>query len=121
MSDGIYLSEMVFMGRHGVTEEERAEAQQIEIDLDVELDLTRAARSDELGDTVDYSELFELCRDIVERRSFHLLEGIGGAIAGMVLERYAAIESARVRVKKPGLPIEGQLDHAGVVIERRRG
>lgn len=121
MSDRIYLHEMVFMGRHGVTDEERAEPQQIEVDLDVGLDLRPAGRSDELSDTVDYSELFETCREIVEQRTFHLLEGIAEAIAGRILERYPAIESVGVRVKKPGLPIEGQVEHAGVFIERRRG
>ena len=120
VSDRIFLREMAFIGRHGVTDEERAEPQQIEVDLDVELDLAPAGRSDDLADTVDYGDLFEICREIVEQRSFHLLEGIAEAIAGAVLARYGQIESASVRVKKPGLPIEGQLEHAGVLIERRR-
>jgi 7,8-dihydroneopterin aldolase/epimerase/oxygenase len=120
MSDRIYLHEMVFMGRHGVTDEERAEAQQIEVDLDVALDLSVAGRTDDLSDTVDYAELFTLCRDVVEERSFHLLEGIAEAIAADVLAHHPRIERATVRVKKPGLPIEGEIEHAGVVIERGR-
>ena len=120
MSDRIYLHEMVFMGRHGVTDEERAEEQQIEIDLEVQTDLSAAGRSDDLADTVDYGDLFELCREIVEQRSFHLLEAIAETIAGAVLGRFDAVESVSVRVKKPGVPLAGQVEHAGVVIERRR-
>jgi 7,8-dihydroneopterin aldolase/epimerase/oxygenase len=121
MSDRIYLHEMIFTGHHGVTDDERAEAQQIEVDLDVVLDLGPAGRSDELAQTVDYGDLFVLCRSIVEERSFHLLEGIAEAIASDILARFAAVEQVNVRVKKPGLPIEGQVEHAGVSIERRRG
>ena len=118
MSDRIYLHEMVFMGRHGVTDEERAEPQQIDVDLEVAVDLSAAGRSDELADTVDYGDLFVLCRDVVEQRSFHLLEAIAETIADEVLARFRAVESVSVRVKKPGVPLAGQVEHAGVVIER---
>jgi len=120
MTDRIYLHEMVFEGRHGVTDEERASPQEIEVDLDVTLDLRPVGRSDELADTVDYADLFAACRDIVEQRSFHLLEGIAEAIASAVLDGFPLVETVNVRVKKPGLPIEGRVEHAGVGIERRR-
>jgi len=120
VTDRIYLHEMVFEGRHGVTDEERAQPQQIEVDLDILLDLRPAGQSDDLADTVDYADVFAACRDIVEQRSFHLLEGIAEAIAGAVLADFPRVESVSVRVKKPGLPIDGQVEHAGVGIERRR-
>jgi 7,8-dihydroneopterin aldolase/epimerase/oxygenase len=121
MSDRIFLHEMSFVGRHGVTDEERAEPQQIDVDVEVALDLAPAGRSDDLADTVDYGSMYELCREIVEQRSFRLLEGIAEAIAGQLLGRFERLESVTVRVRKPGLPIEGQLEHAGVTIERSRG
>lgn len=120
MSDRIYLHGMVFEGRHGVTEEERAEPQEIEVDVDVELDLARPGTTDDLADTVDYSEVFEVCRGVVEERSFHLLEGIAEAVAAEVLGRFPSIEVVSVRAKKPGLPIDGVVEHAGVQIERSR-
>jgi dihydroneopterin aldolase len=120
MTDRIYLDEMVFFGRHGVTDDERAEAQQIDVHLEATLDLAPAGRSDELADTVDYGQVYEVCREVVEERTFHLLEGIAEAIAGSVLERFERVESVSVRVDKPGLPIDGQLERAGVMVERAR-
>ncbi|CAN5591651.1 dihydroneopterin aldolase [soil metagenome] len=120
MTDRIYLDEMDFFGRHGVTDDERAEAQQIQVHLEATLDLAPAGRSDELADTVDYGQVYEVCREVVEERSFHLLEAIAEAIAGSVLERFARVESVSVRVDKPGLPIDGQLERAGVMVERAR-
>jgi dihydroneopterin aldolase len=120
MSDRIYLHGMIFEGRHGVSDEERAEVQQIEVDVDVELDLTRPGTSDDLADTVDYRDLFDVCRRVVEERSFRLLEGIAEALAADVLERFPSIETVFVRAKKPALQLEGDVEHAGIQIERRR-
>jgi dihydroneopterin aldolase len=121
VSDRIFLSGMAFLGRHGVSEEERAERQQIELDLEVTLDLRPAGAADDLARTVDYGALFETCRVVVEERSFHLLEAIAEQVARDVLAGYPLVDSVRVSVRKPGVPIDGELDWAGVSIERRRG
>src|SRR6185503_15846979 len=84
MSDRITLGGMQFVGRHGVTDEERAEAQPFEVDLLVRLDLSTPARTDDLADTVDYGALFKLTREVVEGPSFHLLEALAAAIADAV-------------------------------------
>ena len=120
MTDRIVLQGMTFLGRHGVGEEERADAQEIELDVEIELDLRPAGTSDDLGQTVNYSRVFDVCRDVVEGNSYHLLEGIGEAIAGRVLDRFAAVDAITVRVRKPGVPIDGRLEFAGVELQRRR-
>ena len=120
MSDEIYLHGMVFEGHHGVTEDERALAQPIELDVELRLDLSAAGRSDELDQTVDYSRVFEVCRDHVEQRSFHLLEGLAEALAAELLGRFAPLDSVVVRAKKPGIPLAGMVEHAGVRLERSR-
>lgn len=120
MTDRIYLHGMVFEGRHGVTDEERSEPQQIEVDLEVELDLRPAGTSDDLARTVDYSDVFEICRGVVEDQSLHLLEGIAEAIADGILRALPAVDAVNANVKKPGAPLAGMVEHAGVRIERRR-
>ena len=120
MTDRIVLSGMVFLGRHGMGDEERADVQEIEVDVELELDLAPAGTSDDLARTVNYSRVFDVVRAVVEEGSFHLLEGIAEAIAGRVLRDFVPVEALTVRVRKPGVPIDGRLDYAGVEIERRR-
>lgn len=120
MSDRILLQAMEFEGRHGVGEEERSEPQLIELDVEMSLDLRVAGTSDDLDQTVDYSAAYERCRVIVEERTFHLLEGIAEAVASDLLAQFGRVESVVVRVRKPGVPIDGVLEHAGVEIERSR-
>jgi 7,8-dihydroneopterin aldolase/epimerase/oxygenase len=121
MADHIYLHGMVLEGRHGVTDEERAEPQPIEVDVELELDLRPAGTSDDLARTVDYGDVFDVCREVVEQRSFHLLEGLAEALAADILARFAQVEHVSVRAKKPGVPLDGIVEHAGVAIERERG
>ena len=120
VSDRITLRGMVFMGRHGVPDEERAGPQPFEIDLVVRLDLSEPARTDDLDDTIDYGTLFELARDVVEGQSFHLLEGLAGAIADAVLAAHP-VDDVEVRVRKPKAPLPGAFDSVEVRIRRRRG
>jgi 7,8-dihydroneopterin aldolase/epimerase/oxygenase len=120
MADHVYLHGMVLEGRHGVTDEERAEPQPIEVDVELGLDLRPAGTSDELARTVDYGAVFDVCREVVEQRSFHLLEGLAEALAADILARFARVEHVSVRAKKPGVPLDGIVEHAGVAIERER-
>jgi dihydroneopterin aldolase len=120
MTDRIVLADMAFFGRHGVGDEERSADQEIDVDVELEVDTTKAGASDDLADTVNYSRVFDACRDIVEGRSFKLLEAIAEAIAARVLTDFARVDAVTVRVRKPGVPIDGRLEYAGVSIERRR-
>jgi dihydroneopterin aldolase len=110
---------MVFMGRHGVPDEERAATQPFEIDLVLRLDLSKPARTDELADTIDYATLFDLAREVVEEQSFHLLEGLAGAIADAVLAAHP-VDDVEVRVRKPKAPLPGAFDAVEVRIRRTR-
>lgn len=120
MSDRITLRGMQFMGRHGVAAEERAEPQPFEVDLLVRLDLARPSETDDLDDTVDYGTLFDLTRQVVEGRSFHLLEALAAAIADAVLAAHP-VDDVEVRVRKPKAPLPGAFETVEVRIRRRRG
>ena len=120
MSDRIVLANMRFDGRHGVHEWERAATQPFEVDVELVADLRAAGESDDLAKTVDYGRVFGLVKDIVETRTYFLLEAIAEAIATSVLERFGQAEAVIVRVRKPKVRLSGALDYAGVEIERRR-
>ena len=120
MTDQIFLRAMEFYGHHGVSDEERADAQVIEVDIELDVDLREAGTSDDLAATVNYSRVFELCRAQVEEHTYRLLEALGEAIARDVLGSDARIERVCVTVRKPGVPIDGILEYAGIRLERVR-
>jgi dihydroneopterin aldolase len=120
MSDRITLRGMQFLGRHGVTVEERAEAQPFEVDLVLRLDLSRPAATDDLADTINYASLFELTREVVEVRTFRLIEALAAAVAEAVLAAHP-VDDVEVRVRKPEAPLPGAFEAVEVRIRRRRG
>jgi 7,8-dihydroneopterin aldolase/epimerase/oxygenase len=85
-------------GRHGVGAEERARGQTFL--YDVRLEVTDAARSDLLEDTVDYVAVAELVRDVSDGQQYGLLEALASAVADAIVERFP-VERVRVRVRKP--------------------
>jgi dihydroneopterin aldolase len=117
--DRITLKGMQFAGIHGVGDEERAFPQVIEVDLEVETDLSSAAASDNVADTVDYGPLVAICREVVEDGSHRLLEGIGGAIVTRVLAATPA-QAVTVRVRKLAVPIDVEIESAQVELRRER-
>jgi dihydroneopterin aldolase len=119
-SDRIVLANMRFDGRHGYHDWEREAPQPFEVDVELELDLRPAGESDDLEKTVDYGRVFDIAKDVVETRTYYLLEAIAQQIATTVLDRYANVDAVIVRVRKPKVRLSGPLDYSGVEITRRR-
>lgn len=120
MTDRIVLSNMRFEGRHGVRDWERETPQPFELDVELALDLRPAGEADDLPRTIDYGAAYARCREIVETRSFGLLEALAEAIATDLLGSFPRVDEIVVRVRKPGLALTRSLDHVGVEIARRR-
>ena len=120
MSDKVRLEGVVFYGFHGVSKSEQELGQRFVVDLEVERDFGIAGRSDDINDTVSYVDLYKLVKEIMEGPSRHLLENIAETIAQRILDLHQ-VESVRIEIKKPEVPIKGSvLDHASVEILRRK-
>jgi dihydroneopterin aldolase len=118
--DRIQLEGMIFYGLHGVDPAEKALGQRFVVDLEVERDLRRPGRTDEVTDTVNYAQLYRIARAVLEGPSKNLIEAVAEEIARRVAETCSEVEAVRVRVRKPEVPIKGSiLGAATVEIERR--
>ena len=116
--DRILLEGMAFIGRHGVLPEERRLGVRLVVDVELDCDLGPASASDRLVDTVDYPEVYELVRNVVEGESHQLLETVAGRIADTMLE-LDRVAAATVRVRKRP-PLAGEFRSFGVEMTRRR-
>jgi dihydroneopterin aldolase len=121
MTDRLVLRGLVFEGRHGVSDRERATPQPVEVDVALSIDLAAAGRSDDLGQSVDYSAVARQVGGVVDARSFRLIESIAEAIAAELLAAHPAVEAVEVRVHKPRVRLGGAAGSAAVEILRRRG
>lgn len=119
MADRIELRGLRVRGHHGVFEHERRDGQDFVIDLTVWLDLTPAAASDDLADTLDYGALAQVAADIVAGPPRDLIEAVAGEIAAAVL-RYDLVDAVEVTVHKPSAPIPLTFADVAVTVRRAR-
>jgi dihydroneopterin aldolase len=119
MSDHIALRGLVVRGYHGVFEHERSNGQDFVVDVDLEIDTTVAARSDELGDTVDYGAVAAAVAAVVSGEPVNLLETLAQRIASTCLVDGRVI-SVEVSVHKPQAPIPLTFGDVAVTIVRSR-
>lgn len=118
--DKIQLAGMVFYSYHGARLAERELGQRFIVDLELEMDLSNAGMSDSLADTVSYSNVYAVVREVMEEGSHNLLESLAETIARLILEGFD-VDAVHVTVKKPEVPIQGSImTHAAVEITRRR-
>jgi dihydroneopterin aldolase len=117
--DRIELRGLRVLGAHGALPEEQQRAQPFEVDLDLELDLRSAGRSDRLADTVDYGAVTEALAAVVAGPHVELLEHLAERLAVAALASGAPHATAvTVSVRKTRPPVPFDLRSAGVTIRR---
>ena len=99
----------------GIFDWERQVRQTILIDLEMSADIARAARSNAIGDTLNYKDVAKRIVGFIEASSYHLVETMAQEVAMLVLAEYA-VGWVRVRLSKPGA-IRTSRD-VGILIER---
>ena len=113
-ADRILIEGMAFFGRCGVTVEQRRKRRKVLVDLEVVTSCRKAGTSDELEDTVDYGELYQIAKKVVERKVVNLLECWAEMIAGEMLRRFK-VREVRVRIRKPGVIAGGVVPGVEIV------
>jgi len=106
--DVIRLKEITVFPRLGVGELEKEWVQKVTLDVELHLDLSAAARADDLRRTTDYQRVYETVREICETGKHHLIEALALRIGETVRERFE-VERVVVRVRKLSLPFDANL------------
>lgn len=117
--DEITLTGLTVFGRHGVFAHERENGQEFTIDLRLRLDLSAAAASDDVADTVHYGELAEKVAVVVAGEPVDLIETLAQRIADVVLED-RRVRDVDVVVHKPHAPIPLTFSDVSVTLRRSR-
>jgi len=108
---------MTFYGHHGDRKPERELGQRFEVDAEIWYDAAEAVRTDGLEKAINYCKVFELVEDVVVNNEYVLVETLVNRIADEIV-RHFDIEAIRLRVRKPRVPIRGNVDYVEVEIER---
>ncbi|MEA5128113.1 MAG: dihydroneopterin aldolase [Proteiniphilum sp.] len=115
MKISIELKNMHFFAYHGVLEHETIHGNNFSVTLRFSADLSEACISDEVVDTVNYAEVYELVKEEMATPS-KLIEHAAYRILRRVKEAFPRIDRVEVELSKMNPPVTGQMDHSAVII-----
>jgi dihydroneopterin aldolase len=116
MADRLILQDIEVECRIGTTEQERASAQPLRIDVAIAIDAAQIAAQDQVQGALDYARVVERVRAICASKEFNLLETLADRLADALLWE-ARAKSVQVCVKKRAL---AGIGYAAVEVERRK-
>jgi len=115
----IRLKNIRIFTNHGcLTEEEKIGSDYL-VNLTVKADLSKAAVSDHLKDTVDYVHLNRIVKEQMAIRS-KLLEHVGQRIIDTIFAELPKVDYVKVRVSKVNPPIGGDVAEVSVSMSSKR-
>jgi 7,8-dihydroneopterin aldolase/epimerase/oxygenase len=100
----IALARIEFDGRHGATAVERRATRKFEVDVELDVEVQAAEKSDRLADTVDYSRVAEVIVAIGAGEPHHLLESLARRMTDNLRERFPAARRIRLALRKMNPP-----------------
>lgn len=99
--DKVFINNLKVETIIGIFDWEREVRQVVSIDLEMEFDNKRAAKSDDIKEALDYKKVGKRVSAFVEESKYKLVERLAEQIAKLVLKEFP-ISSLTVSVMKPG-------------------
>ena len=99
----------------GIYDWEKRMRQHVLLDIEMGTDIARAAKSDKIGDTLDYKAVAKRVHQFVQESRFGLVETLAEKVAELVMSEFG-VPWVKLTLNKPGA-VSGSKS-VGVVIER---
>ncbi|MDT0593406.1 dihydroneopterin aldolase [Glaciecola petra] len=114
--DTVFIEGLELETLIGVYEFERKAKQRIIVDLIMQGDLSQAAQSDNVKDTIDYGAVANCLAQICDMASYQLLEALAEEMATTILDKFA-ITTLTLKINKPD--ILNNVSAVGIQITRQ--
>ncbi len=115
----ILMEEIEFYAYHGVYDEEQKIGGKYLVDIELDFNFEKPSTSDDLADTINYSEVYEILKKEMSKPS-RLIEHVAGRILNTLFQEFEILDYARIKLSKVKPPIEGQVKSVAVLSEKRR-
>ena len=119
LKSSITLKALRFYAYHGVLPQERTVGGDYEVSVKADVDLSQAMESDNVEDTVNYADLYEVIRQEMAVPS-QLLEHVAGRMARRILNDFPTVDMLHVEVVKLNPPMGADCQGAAVAIDVKR-
>lgn len=114
----IHLENMEFFAYHGHLEEEQIIGNTFLVDLMLETDMEKPAKTDELDDALDYQKAYQIIQHEMTQNSC-LLEHVAQRILNSLYQTLKEkLDKATVKVSKLNPPVGGKVGKVSVTLSK---
>jgi len=112
------VKNLVFYGYHGVQDFEKELGGRFEVDIRIKYPFARCSTEDTLDQAVDYQQVYEVVKELVTTRKYHLIETLADHIAEALVSQFE-VDEITVYLRKRKVPINAVLDYVEVEVTRK--
>lgn len=116
--DTIRIENLEVYGRHGVLPEEQALGQKFLVSAVLYLSTREAGRTDDLTKTINYAQVCQQIKALMENNCYKLIETVAEEIATLLLTSYDSLREVEIEIKKPWAPILLPIETVSIGIRR---
>ncbi|HEY9124857.1 MAG TPA: dihydroneopterin aldolase [Bacteroidales bacterium] len=113
------LEKMEFFAFHGCFSEERVIGNRYHVWLSYMTDISKAASTDNIYDTVNYIDIYKTIQQEMAITS-HLIEHVANRIANCLFEKFNAIDAVKLKLQKLNPSMGGHMHAVSITIEKSR-
>ena len=120
MTNYINIEGIRLFGYHGCLEEEAKVGGHYLVDVRMQTDFMAAAKSDDLTQTIDYCQVFEICKREMAIRS-KLIEHVCARIFMALQAELQGLIHLEVKITKLNPPMNGDVPQVSVMMAKKLG
>ena len=116
----IIIKNLKFFAYHGVHAYEKENGQNFIIDAELETEKTAGYQTDEISDTVSYSDVIRNIKKTFTEKSYNLLEKAAEVTVKNIFDSFKEVKAIEFTLKKPEAPIKEDFEYVAIKICRNR-
>lgn len=115
----IELENMEFYAFHGCYREEKIVGNRFLVDLILDADCSKSAKSDDINDALNYLTAYQLVEKEIMINA-NLLENVADRILTTLFEGFSQLKYAKVKVSKMNPPLGGKVEKVSLTLDKSR-
>jgi dihydroneopterin aldolase len=101
--DKIHIEGLEVFALIGVYDWEREHQQRLIVDVELSADLSLAAQTDDVENTLNYALIAQGISDFAEKSQFKLIEALASHMADWLLQSFPMLKTVRLKLSKPDI------------------
>ena len=101
--DKIHIEGLEVFALIGVYDWEREHQQRLIVDVELSADLSLAALTDDVNNTLNYAEIAQGISDFASKSQYKLIEALASNIADWLLQSFPKLKKVRLKLSKPDI------------------